>query len=216
MADQPLSPATDRCLGRPLPHQLANQTRVHLKAIKSFLTVPCGTVGLCGISSRFQLLSPSLRQVTHALLTRSPLRLTSFFRRIIPPISVRLACVRRAASVRPEPGSNSLLNPFIYQLHLQLISLKFQTSCVLHYLCTRIFYCGFASTFSKKSLRFLHKLLFFFYCLIFKVLSAASLRQLFNYITDLDFVKYFFQIIFNLFSSFNRFRVGEIYITPFS
>ena len=30
-------------------------------------------MGLCGISSRFQLLSPSLRQVPHALLTRSPL-----------------------------------------------------------------------------------------------------------------------------------------------
>ena len=28
---------------------------------------------LCGISSRFQLLSPSERQITHALLTRSPL-----------------------------------------------------------------------------------------------------------------------------------------------
>ena len=30
-------------------------------------------MGLCGISSRFQLLSPTLRQVPHALLTRSPL-----------------------------------------------------------------------------------------------------------------------------------------------
>ena len=118
MADQPLSPATDRCLGRPLPHQLANQTRAHLKAIKSFLTLPCGSVGLCGISSRFQLLSPSLRQIAHALLTRSPLRLISFIRRIIPSISVRLACVRRAASVRPEPGSNSLLNPIYQQLSL--------------------------------------------------------------------------------------------------
>ena len=28
---------------------------------------------LCGISSRFQLLSPTERQVSHALLTRSPL-----------------------------------------------------------------------------------------------------------------------------------------------
>ena len=28
---------------------------------------------LCGISSRFQLLSPTERQVAHALLTRSPL-----------------------------------------------------------------------------------------------------------------------------------------------
>ena len=33
MADQPLSPATDRRLGRPLPHQLPNQTRVHPSAI---------------------------------------------------------------------------------------------------------------------------------------------------------------------------------------
>ena len=33
MAGQPLSPATDRRLGRPLPYQLANQTRGHLPAI---------------------------------------------------------------------------------------------------------------------------------------------------------------------------------------
>ena len=31
---------------------------------------------LCGISSRFQLLSPTERQVSHALLTRSPLSKT--------------------------------------------------------------------------------------------------------------------------------------------
>ena len=33
MAVQPLSPATDRRLGGPLPHQPANQTRGHLRAI---------------------------------------------------------------------------------------------------------------------------------------------------------------------------------------
>ena len=33
----------------------------------------CLLYTLCGISSRFQLLSPSERQVTHALLTRPPL-----------------------------------------------------------------------------------------------------------------------------------------------
>ena len=32
MAVQPLSPATDRCFGGPLPRQLANRTRAHLKA----------------------------------------------------------------------------------------------------------------------------------------------------------------------------------------
>ena len=34
---------------------------------------PCDLVVLCGISSRFQLLSPSYGQVAHALLTRPPL-----------------------------------------------------------------------------------------------------------------------------------------------
>ena len=33
MAVQPLSPATDRRLGGPLPHQLSNRTRAHLRAI---------------------------------------------------------------------------------------------------------------------------------------------------------------------------------------
>ena len=34
---------------------------------------PCGLVVLCGISSRFQLLSPCIGLVVHALLTRPPL-----------------------------------------------------------------------------------------------------------------------------------------------
>ena len=33
MADYPLRSATDRCFGGPLPHQLANQTQVHLSPI---------------------------------------------------------------------------------------------------------------------------------------------------------------------------------------
>ena len=47
------------------------------------------------------MLSPSKGQVAYALLTRSPL---GIYRNKFP---VRLACVRHAASVRPEPGSNS-------------------------------------------------------------------------------------------------------------
>ena len=54
---------------------------------------------LCGISRSFLLLSPAQGQVTYVLLTRSPL----IFRKCF----VRLACVRHAASVHPEPGSNS-------------------------------------------------------------------------------------------------------------
>ena len=72
---------------------------------------------LCGISSRFQLLSPCTRQVTHALLTRPPLS-----HKIISPEGnqikcfVRLACVKHAASVHPEPGSNSHVWVFSLQL----------------------------------------------------------------------------------------------------
>ncbi len=74
---------------------------------------------LCGISSRFQLLSPCTRQVTHALLTRP---LLSHLH--LPPEGfrrkrfVQLACVRHAASVHPEPGSNSHVKVFVPELSL--------------------------------------------------------------------------------------------------
>lgn len=62
-------------------------------------TMRCEVIS--GIRPSFPGLSQSIGQVTHVLLTRSPL---------IPSrnwIIVRLACVKHAASVRPEPGSNS-------------------------------------------------------------------------------------------------------------
>ena len=65
--------------------------------------------GLCGISSRFRLLSPCMGQVAHALLTRPPLSHPGARPEgLLPACFVRLACVRHAASVHPEPGSNSL------------------------------------------------------------------------------------------------------------
>jgi hypothetical protein len=54
-----------------------------------------------GISPSFPGLSQSSGQVTHVLLRRSPLSAP----RRTP--TARLACLRHAASVRPEPGSNS-------------------------------------------------------------------------------------------------------------
>src|SRR3546814_12249102 len=59
-----------------------------------------------GISHRFRRLSQSEGQIAHVLLTRSPL--------VYPRkgLTARLACVKHAASVRPEPGTNSpLQNP---------------------------------------------------------------------------------------------------------
>ena len=48
-----------------------------LQRIAPLISVPCDSDMLCGISVRFQTLSPSVRQVTHALLTRPPLTLRS-------------------------------------------------------------------------------------------------------------------------------------------
>ena len=122
--------------------------------ISPFTPGRCHLVVLCGISSRFQLLSPCNSQIVHALLTRPPLTncqhksnfcllslvlitkmslerivfnslsfkcfcyiskriennsqthlKTSYF--CANNLFVRLACFKHAASVRPEPGSNS-------------------------------------------------------------------------------------------------------------
>ena len=61
------------------------------------------SVVVSGISFRFPRLSRCEGQIAHVLLTRSPL--------VYPRrgLTARLACVKHAASVRPEPGSNSPL-----------------------------------------------------------------------------------------------------------
>ena len=68
---------------------------------------------LCGISPAFAGLSPTEGKVAHVLRTRSPrARLLYCYRRL----RVRLACVKHAASVRSEPGSNSRLNPVLLEI----------------------------------------------------------------------------------------------------
>ena len=57
---------------------------------------------LWGISPPFDGLFPAEGQIIHALLTRAPLYLSTE-----ADFLVRLACVRHAASVCSEPGSNS-------------------------------------------------------------------------------------------------------------
>src|SRR3979411_386566 len=70
----------------------------------------------CGISTGFPVLSPTLGKVAHVLLTRSPLATSLSCER---KALARLACVRHAASVNPEPGSNS---PFDQSQTLCLIA----------------------------------------------------------------------------------------------
>ncbi len=110
MADRPLRPATHLGLGELLPHQQANGPRAHPRAV-AFMKRPPFSKGsedpeaVSGISPSFLELSQTQGQITHALLTRAPLY-------SLPEGSflVRLACVRHAASVRSEPGSNSPIN----------------------------------------------------------------------------------------------------------
>ena len=142
-----------------------------LQRIAPLVPKRCLSETLCGISSRFQLLYPSERQVDHTLLTRPPLT------RPRRDLSVRLACVRHAASVRPEPGSNSLKNCInthsCVPIFLKLLALfvRYSSVSLLTSLEVRIFTVAI-SCFSKKSQGFL-----FYRCLIFKV-RFRSLKPL--------------------------------------
>ena len=89
------------------------------KRIAPLIIFSCEKIMLCGINLPFGRLSPSLRQVTHVLLTRPPLIRSR--RNFI----ARLACVRHAASVRPEPGSNSQFKSLICYSLLKVIDWHF-------------------------------------------------------------------------------------------
>ena len=85
---------TNKLIGREL---IPDQSSFQLVTMRSQL--------VSGIRRRFQRLSQSQGQIAHVLLTRSPL----IQQEQAPAFIVRLACVKHAASVRPEPGSNSPL-----------------------------------------------------------------------------------------------------------
>jgi hypothetical protein len=98
VAGRPLRPATDRSLGRPLPHQPANPTRSPPRAHHCFPHAPDGPWSyavLAAVSGWYP--PPRGRFSTRS----SPVRHSR------PKPLVRLACLRHAASVCPEPGSNS-------------------------------------------------------------------------------------------------------------
>ena len=115
MAGRPLRPATDCRLGRPLPHQLANPTLAH--PIARGLTSPRFPVSdVCGISQSFDWLFPTTGKIPKHY---SPVRRSSAC--IATPVTARLACVKHAASVQSEPGSNSSLK-YQYVLSLEVMN----------------------------------------------------------------------------------------------
>ena len=164
-----------------------------LYRIAPFPYAPCSAKGLCGISSRFQLLSPCTGQVTHALLTRPPL---SFSRK---KNFVRLACVKHAASVYPEPGSNSHVqfsvqfcaNAFLSVCVSYLKDFTVFIGCSLYYAKNFTRLTAFAIWLFKKSsglvILFNYQgSLWFFLCRLSD--SSSNISQL------LAFVKHFFQL----------------------
>ena len=89
-----------------------------------FIPRRCRLKIVSGISTSFPLLSQSGRLITHVLLTRPPLTSAIFqYKYFHMARSVRLACVRHAASVHPEPGSNSSLCIQSFSLRKRICSL---------------------------------------------------------------------------------------------
>ena len=116
VAGHPLRSATDRRFGGPLPRQLANQTRVHPIPPEFFTlhhAVLCAYAVLATVSGCYPpvwgRLPTRYSPVRHSVTRQS-------FRRNQVRCFVRLACVRHAASVHPEPGSNSHVKVFPVQI----------------------------------------------------------------------------------------------------
>ena len=167
---------------------------------------------LCGISSHFWLLSPSIRQVTHALLTRPPLETDQICRSFNEMFPVRLACVKHAASVHPEPGSNSLIK-------CSLMHSRQPTSLVIsrHY-CLISFHsleCGSSILTNRTAIHTKFDFVslsvhcvknfresYVFHCLVIKVVSLSALcDSLFRLSHPEDLVKNFFQKFFRYFQN---------------
>ena len=100
MTVHPLRPATHHRHGGPLPHHLANGPRAHL---------PAGPWPLSCLALVCMASHPVLSCVSTGyprLVGRLP-TCYSPVRRSRIATTARLACLKRAASVRSEPGSNS-------------------------------------------------------------------------------------------------------------
>ena len=87
---------------------------------------------LRSISRSFLRLSSCCGQVAHALRTLAPVAAIVLLQRAAP----RLACVKPAASVHPEPGSNSpLYNLYKFQSNPALLFSKEIHACSFQLLC---------------------------------------------------------------------------------
>ena len=195
MAGHPLRSATDRRLGKPLPYQLANQTRVHLVPPQFFTpyhAVLCAYAVLAAISS-------CCPPVQGRLPTRySPVRHSvslDSIRKLPRNRFVRLACVRHAASVHPEPGSNSHVKIwFCSKNRLASFLNRFYLVFVLN--SSQFMADSFSLSFKKSSGSV--------YCSVFYSQGAPLLFSSNSVILShcFLFVNNFFNLFFEVFSNF--------------
>ena len=93
---RPLRPVTDHRLGKLLPYQQANRTQAVPKAHKALIRRPHAV--LDSISGAYPSLWGTFLRVTQPSAARHHTEVHA---------AARLACIKHAASVYPEPGSNS-------------------------------------------------------------------------------------------------------------
>ena len=215
----------DRRFGRPLPCQLANPTRAHPIPPEFFTpyhAALCAYAVLAAVSSCYPPVwgrlptrySPVRRSVTKTSIRRNP------FKRF-----ARLACVKHAASVHPEPGSNSLkikLSPSQNQPFLANPSLVYCFRFVQKMFLIRtfedVFYCSVVKFLcclsSEATLIFYHSL----FCLsttFFHFFAAVSRDSLFILPQLPALVNSFFNISFTSFNIKIHRSSRWIFIIPF-
>ena len=164
---------------------------------KSLAFKSCDQNASWGISVRFHTLSLTHRQIAHALLTRPPLTVLL--------LSVRLECVKHAASVHPEPGSNSLKNCILPSFADELKSFfqSFNSKLLTLVLCVQ-------SLINENLIRLICC------CSIFKdrcfcrssVERSCSISYMFPFVNT--FFKSFFNF-FNFFSSFSEMNHNNLH-----
>ena len=154
------------------------------------------------------------RQVAHALLTRPPLSLLHSIRRLPSINSVRLECVMHAASVHPEPGSNSR--------SIVLTSLPKECSNLSSFFLASFTFC-LSSILLRISNEISFALYFFRFVLLQSLVVQFSMTNLLKplkvtasllYHKLIRFVKYFFSTFQNFFRGFcTPSRLRPCYIT---
>ena len=142
------------------------------------------------------MLSPIQRQVAHALLTRPPLSYSDASRRIDLNNSVRLECVMHAASVHPEPGSNSRMFCILNATLLgNIYYLLYSSFFILAFLLLLSIY----NSIDEISFSHLQCFVLLSCCSIFNDRATRSSGQLDYYITSLFLCQHFFAKNFKFF-----------------